>query len=247
MLLAALLLMLLARVDAAVAWEAPAHRPPLRAAAASESPPRATWLWPVRGQVVTPFHVTAHRFAPGQHRGIDIAATAGATVRSACTGRVRFAGRVPGRGRVATVVCGPLVATNHELGTVTVRPGATVTAGDAIGTVAASHLQLGARRAGQRDGYVDPLTLLRGDDGPPPLGAAPHPIRPPQSTPPRAAPHRTPAAPPAPQPARVPLAAWLGLALLAAGLPVGAVLKRRGAPGPARGLSHRRLAAGEAP
>ena len=86
------------------------------------------------------------RFAPGQHRGIDIAAAAGRGVRSACHGRVRFAGRLPGRGRVVSVVCGRLVATYLELGSLAVRRGDAVAAGAPIGTVAASHLQLGARR-----------------------------------------------------------------------------------------------------
>ncbi|HEV2814350.1 MAG TPA: M23 family metallopeptidase, partial [Solirubrobacteraceae bacterium] len=142
------------------------------------------WRWPLHGRVLTPFAVGSNPFVPGQHRGIDIAAAAGARVRSACPGTVRFAGRVPGRARVVTVACGPLVATYLELGTVAVARGDRVRAGHPIGTVLASHLQLGARRAGSRTAYVDPLTLLR-HPPPPPLGAAPRggrrrvPLRPP--------------------------------------------------------------------
>ena len=51
----------------------------------SAAPAAATaWRWPLRGEVITPFRLAADRFAPGQHRGIDIAAAAGAAVRSAC-------------------------------------------------------------------------------------------------------------------------------------------------------------------
>jgi hypothetical protein len=248
----------------------------------------APWRWPLRGEVVTPFRITANPFAPGQHRGIDIAAAAGARVRSACPGRVRFAGRVPGRRRAVTVDCGGLLATYLELASTAVRRGQPIAAGALVGAVAASHLQLGARRAGRRMAYVDPLTLLARDP-PPPLGAAPRrtpepPVRPrarparPTPAPARpllsvpeakrarsaaAAPGRAAAGAPeragagapegagagapegaaagaperagvgAPEragaalPRRVPLTAWLGLALLTAGTPVGALWRRR--------------------
>jgi hypothetical protein len=221
-------------------------------------PARATerWRWPLRGDVLTPFHLAQSPFARGQHRGIDIAAEAGARVRSACPGRVRFAGPLPGRGSAVTVLCGALVATYLELATATVERGAMVAAGDKIGTVAASHLQLGARRAGERHGYIDPLTLLAAPP-PPPLGAAPRPRRGPPTArgparipPPRArvaARERTPLADrekvpladrarvpladrervPLDDRERLPLAAWLGLGLVAAGTPVGALWHRR--------------------
>ena len=193
------------------------------------------WRWPLRGEVLTPFRLAAIPFAAGQHRGIDIAAAAGAPVRSACAGRVAFAGRVPGRGRAVSVVCGALVATYLELGSAAVARGAAVAPGDAIGTVAASHLQLGARRVGQPHGYVDPLTLL-GTSPPPPMGVAPRGEARPRAPAPRSAPPPLPAArarpprvPPAARaaPPRVPLAAWLGLALFAGGTPLGALWRRR--------------------
>lgn len=196
------------------------------------------WRWPVRGEIITPFAVGADPFARGQHRGIDIAARAGARVGAACAGRVRFAGRVPGRGRAVTVTCGRLVATHLELGRTVVRRGDRVTAGAPIGTVAASHLQLGARRMGRRHGYVDPLSLL-GDGGPPDLGPVP-PAR--RHRRPLPAPARPVAVPrpitaPAPAPAAVPLAAWIGLGALAAATPLGGLLRRR------RRLRARRVAA----
>lgn len=199
----------------------------------------AAWRWPVRGEVITPFAVGANRFAAGQHRGIDIAARAGETVRAPCGGRVAFAGRLPGRGRGVTIVCGPLRATILELGPVTVVRGDRIVPGAAIGRAEASHVQLGARRSGFDHGYVDPMTLL-GDDPSAPLPVAPPSGRP-RTAPPSAAP--LPSLPPMPVPAtprlaplpvaeperagaaprEVPVAAWVGLGLLALGVPLGAV------------------------
>src|SRR5687767_5163571 len=92
----------------------------------------AAWRWPVRGEVIAPFAVGSNPFAPGQHRGIDIAAAAGGAVRAPCSGRVRYAGRVPGRGRGVTIVCGRLVATVLELGRVRVERGRAVAAGSVV-------------------------------------------------------------------------------------------------------------------
>jgi murein DD-endopeptidase MepM/ murein hydrolase activator NlpD len=176
---------------------------------ASAAPAAAAgWRWPVRGEVITPFVLGADRFAPGQHRGIDVAARAGAEVRAPCTGRVRFAGRLPGRGRGVTIACGRLLATITELGAASVARGDTAIAGTPIGTAAASHVQLGARRAGEPHGYLDPRALLAGDGG-----ASPR-VVPPLGRPPEG-----------PRPA----AAWAGLALLGAGAPAGAGWRRRGA------------------
>src|SRR4051794_28421956 len=62
---------------------------------------RAGWRWPVRGAVVGAFRYSPRApFAAGRRRGIDIAAARGVAVRSACSGRVTFAGPAPGgRGR----------------------------------------------------------------------------------------------------------------------------------------------------
>jgi hypothetical protein len=186
----------------------------------------APWRWPVRGEVLTPFAVGANPFAAGQHRGIDIAARPGAPVAAACTGRVTFAGRLPGRGHGVTVACGTLVATHLELARVAVRRGDVVRAGGVIGAAAASHVQLGARRAGRRFGYVDPLALL-GPDPPPPLGAAPRrPVAPRGSPPALPQPVRAPQPAAAPAP-RAPVLAIAGLALLAAGIPLGGLARRR--------------------
>jgi murein DD-endopeptidase MepM/ murein hydrolase activator NlpD len=188
------------------------------------------WQWPLRGPVARPFAVTADRFAAGQHRGVDLAARPGRPVLAACSGRVRFAGRVAGHGGVVSVACGRLVATYLELGAITAARGRRVRAGQRLGSVGAeAHLHLGARDT-KTGRYVDPLTLLAGHRGPP-LGPAPgparaRPARAPDARPPAPAP--TPAPAPAPvgdrTPALVPPLAWAGLALIAAGLPLGGLV-----------------------
>jgi Peptidase family M23 len=167
-----------------------------------------TWHWPVRGEVVKSFALGANPYAGGQHRGIDIAAVPGTSVRAACAGHVRFAGRVPRAGRTVSVRCGALVATYLHLGAIRVRRGEDVTKGERIGTTAGP-IHLGARRAASRHGYVDPLTLLEAD----PLGPGPPalPLTRPRPLPPTAS--------PAPLPARVPRPAWAGLALLGLAVP----------------------------
>jgi hypothetical protein len=106
-----------------------------------------------------------------------------------------------------------------------VRRGQRVATGGRLGVVgAAAHLHLGARRGGR---YVDPLSLLAARPAAPPgLGPAPSPRR---RTPPRPLAAPAPAAPrpaPAVRPATLPAAVWVGLALVAAALPVGGVLAR---------------------
>ena len=189
-------------------------------------PPAAAaerWRWPVRGEVLRAFAVGPDRFAAGQHRGIDIAASPGTPVRAVCSGRVRFAGRLPGRGRAVSIDCGRLVATHLELASATARRGAFVAAGQRVG-VAAGPVQLGARRDGDAFGYVDPLTLL-GADAAPPLGTAPK-----GRGGPRPAPVAVPATPAevvSPRAETTPVLAWVGFGLLVAGVPFGALARTR--------------------
>jgi hypothetical protein len=182
---------------------------------------RAAWRWPLHGPVDRAFSLTPDRFAAGQHRGVDLRARPGTAVRAACSGRVRFAGRVARFGGVVSVRCDRLVATYLELGAVATARGRHVAAGERLGAVGRdAHLHLGARDA--RTGrYVDPLTLLR-EPEPPSLGPAPAPSRERPVPPPLPSPRSRPE--PATARPAVPPLAWAGLALVAAGLPLGGVV-----------------------
>ena len=63
------------------------------------------WTAPVPGAPTRLFDLGPDPFARGQHRGVDLDAAPGERVRSACGGRVVFAGRVAGAGTVS-VRCG---------------------------------------------------------------------------------------------------------------------------------------------
>lgn len=100
------------------------------------------------------------------HRGVDLRATPGVTVRAAGAGRVSYASVLAGRG-VVVVVHGEL-RTTYEPVTTSVSVGSRVVAGDPLGTLDASHpghpscapsacLHWGLRRG---DTYLDPLRLL---------------------------------------------------------------------------------------
>jgi peptidase M23-like protein len=209
---------------AALAWGAPV------AAAAA-------WRLPVRGEVVRSFTYDERRpFAAGSRRGVDIAAQPGAAVSAACSGRVGHAGPVPQRGLGVSVRCGRLTATHLGLGALTVRRGERLRRGRRIGLVGASGVvRLGARVTARRFGWVDPLALVArppppAADPPIPAGTPPRgrvpalrvPARPRVSAPPARAMHRR-----VPAARGIPAPAWLGVALLAAGLPLGAVVTLR--------------------
>ncbi len=114
-------------------------------------------------RVLRPFTPPPERYGPG-HLGVDLAAPAGAAVRSAGDGLVRFAAPVAGRG-VVVVLHPDGISTEYEPLTVAVRAGQRVSAGQRLGTVAGVHrgcgpagcLHWGARRG---ENYLDPLSLL---------------------------------------------------------------------------------------
>jgi hypothetical protein len=214
------------------------------------------WPWPVHGPVTARFATGPDPYARGQHRGIDIAAPRGNAVRSACAGRVRFAGRLPAFGRAASVECGPWIVSYGHLGSVDVRHGAQVETGERLGTAGIEALHLGVRRRGERHGYVDPLAFLSDPVPPqadpvPPTTAPPARVPAPTSLPaplsmpiPRHVPHPAHAPrrlpnPPSPATPHLPLTAWLGAGLLATAVPGLALLetarrRRRRAPTHAR-------------
>ena len=132
-------------------------------------PPALAWTWPVDGPVLRPFVLGDDPYAAGQHRGIDVGATAGAPVRAPAAGAVTFAGTVPGSGRTVTIQTsdGYSVTLVH-LGSFVVGRGAAVAEGAAVGTVGPSgepelaepYVHLGVRRTSDEHGYVDPLAFL---------------------------------------------------------------------------------------
>jgi murein DD-endopeptidase MepM/ murein hydrolase activator NlpD len=184
----------------------------------------AGWSWPVHGDVVGVFHVRpGSPFAPGQRRGIVLAAPPGARVRAACAGRVSFAGALPRRGLGLSVRCGRLTATYLGLGRLGVTAGRRVRAGGVLGALGrGGRLRLGARVTARRRGYLDPLVLL-GDRGPHRQPPPPGPIR--WRPIPRALRRPTVRALPPPRPTdRLPALAWVALGLCAAGVPLGGLV-----------------------
>jgi hypothetical protein len=181
-------------------------------------PAEAAWVWPVSGELITPYRNGADPYASGQHRGIDIAAPVGAPVVAAAGGEVRFAGTAGSSGLTVSVRTGDGFDTSYlHLSSLAVRAGATVSAGDPIGAVgttgarsaAAPHLHFGVRDAGTRHAYHDPLAFLPAPPAtpapnPPAPAPAPGPAPAPQPAPPDAVP--APALRPEPAPRRAPRA-----------------------------------------
>ena len=123
-----------------------------------------TGMWPLDPvpQVVAGFDPPASTWGAG-HRGVDLLATPGQRVRSALAGRVAFVGRIAGRGVV--VVDHGATRTTYEPVVADVETGASVAAGDGLGTLelSGSHcppracLHWGWIRG---DTYLDPLRLV---------------------------------------------------------------------------------------
>lgn len=137
-------------------------------------PAAAAWRSPVSGADTTrAFDLGTNPFEGGRHRGVDLAARAGAEVRATCPGSVVVAGRVGTSGRVVTIRCGPWRVSHMPLALVAVRLGDEVGRGALLGTAATSGthrgLHLGVRRDGDRFGYVDPLRFLGTGRHPPPV------------------------------------------------------------------------------
>jgi len=102
-------------------------------------PVEPEFRWPLAGHptVVTPFRPPPRPWLPG-HRGVDLAAPAGAAVRAAGAGTVRFAGMIAGVG-VVSVDHADGLRTTYQPVAPTVRAGQPVAAGDPIGVLVAGH------------------------------------------------------------------------------------------------------------
>jgi hypothetical protein len=153
----ALAVVLIASV-AVVATARPAH---------ADDDEAVGWLRPVDGAVVHPFEQPATEYAAG-HRGADLAAAPGTTVRAANDGVVSFAGTVADTLHVTVTHAGGLRTSYSFLATVSVRTGQQVARGDVVGTTGGTGpdhdgttLHLGLRVG---DRYVDPMQLFRPSD-----------------------------------------------------------------------------------
>ncbi|MEO7193990.1 MAG: M23 family metallopeptidase [Pseudonocardiaceae bacterium] len=129
--------------------------------------PRFGWPLPGSPTVVRVFQAPTFRYGPG-HRGVDLAAVAGAPVLAAGPGTVAFAGTVAGHGVVSVDHPGGL-RTTYEPVSPTVAVGDRVARGEPIGTLAPGHpgcpvaacLHWGVIRDPEQDRqYLDPLRLL---------------------------------------------------------------------------------------
>lgn len=135
-------------------------------AAAAEEPDRA---WPVgdRPDVLRGWEPPPSPYAAG-HRGVDLAAPAGAQVRAAAAGRVSFAGQVADRGVLSITLPAsgePPLRTTYEPVRALVAEGDEVVAGQVVAELepgtyhcpAGTCLHWGLKRGTE---YLDPLSLL---------------------------------------------------------------------------------------
>jgi Peptidase family M23 len=184
---------------------------------AMAAPARAEWLWPVRGEVITPYRNADDPYAGGQHRGIDIAAPAGSRVSAATAGEVRFAGAAGSSGLTVSLrtADGRHDTSYLHLSLISVREGESVSAGEALGAVGTTgarsasepHLHFGVREAGTRHAYLNPLDFLPPQPAPPAPetpGPGPAPAPAPRPVAPAPAPATEPAARRVPVGGRVP-------------------------------------------
>ena len=77
-------------------------------AALTSSPAASAWTWPLGGDVLRAYSLGSDAYSAGQHRGVDVAGSAGELVRAPVSGTVTFAGVVPSSGRTVTVQAGEL-------------------------------------------------------------------------------------------------------------------------------------------
>ena len=127
-------------------------RIPASAAVTSGDP---AWVWPLGSHAITRnFDPPQSAYGAG-HRGIDLPGRPGELVRSVAGGTVTFAGQVGGVPTIA--VTHGVERSTYQPVQASVRLGDSVTAGETIGTLVGTTLNLG-RLAG--DTYRDPAELL---------------------------------------------------------------------------------------
>lgn len=131
--------------------------------AATVVPMSGSWSWPVHGPVIRDYEPPETPYGAG-HRGIDIAAGLGTTVRAPASASVAFAGKVGGELFLTLDHGGGVTSTYSWLGSVLVRKGDVVASGQPIATSGTGHpgsvvphLHFGVK---VDDVYVDPLDHL---------------------------------------------------------------------------------------
>ena len=153
------------------------------------APQASAWSWPLRGDVLRPYSLGPDPYAAGQHRGVDVAGSAGEAVRAPAAGVVSFVGVVPSSGRTVTIQTDGYAVSLTHLGEATVAKGATVAEGDAVGVTGQSgeaewptpyvHLGIGCRRppmaTSTRPSLLPPRDVV---PPPPPATEAPVVVRP---------------------------------------------------------------------
>ena len=142
------------------------------AAAPACAPTRSdtVWTWPLQGNgrdgpgILRPFQPPRHRWDAG-HRGVDLAGYVRAPVLAAGAGVVLFAGRLINRGVV--VIGHGVIRTSYEPVEAELPVGASVSAGEEIGTLDPGHCASGPclhwgllTGHGHGAAYFDPLLLL---------------------------------------------------------------------------------------
>ncbi len=183
------------------------------ASCAGKIPPLGQKMaWPVDGGVVRSWSLDC---ATGQgHRGIDIEAAAGSSIRAAEDGVISFVGFTPAEGGGQTIAINHLSglkSTYLHLAQTNVTAGQSVARGQVIGTSAGPALHFGVKMSSGA-GYLNPLELLEEKEPVPPPeqaappAAAPAPVSQPE-TPPAAAKPAPPVPASVPQPAAKPGAA----------------------------------------
>jgi len=137
---------------------------PLLRGLATAAAVAALWAWPVAAPhpIAKPYLAPATPYASG-HRGLDVSAAAGATIRAPDDGVVHFTGFVVDR-PVLSIDHGDGVISSYEPVATELVAGDTVRRGEAIGVLEAGHcasacLHLGVRVDGE---YVSPLLFLGG-------------------------------------------------------------------------------------
>jgi murein DD-endopeptidase MepM/ murein hydrolase activator NlpD len=113
------------------------------------------YIPPVTAPIVDPFRAPACPFCPG-NRGLEYEPRLGSPVAAASAGSVTFSGVVAGVRYVVIQQSDGLLATYGRLATVRVVVGASVSAGDVVGTTT-ERFFFGLRRA---DMYIDPTPFL---------------------------------------------------------------------------------------